>query len=115
MTISLAQVYNSLRCHAIFKFSADQLLVNFQSITDSGSFFRRISVCFLLTQNLNYFGKAFFKDPMRVLLLALVESIYLIVFVYIAIYGIVSEQSTRIRSLRADFEKTLNEKNQVFF
>lgn len=55
MTISLAQVYNSL------KFSADQLLVNFQSITDSGSFFRRISVCFLLTQNLNYFGKAFFK------------------------------------------------------
>lgn len=61
MTISLAQVYNSLRCHAIFKFSADQLLVNFQSITDSGSFFRRISVCFLLTQNLNYFGKAFFK------------------------------------------------------
>lgn len=61
MTISLAQVYNSLRCHAIFKFSADQLLVNFQSITDSGSFFRRISVYFLLTQNLNYFGKAFFK------------------------------------------------------
>lgn len=84
MTISLAQVYNSLRCHAtgIFKFSADQLLINFQSITDSGSFFRRISVCFLLTQNLNYFGKAFFKDPMRVLLLALVEFIYLIVCLY---------------------------------
>ena len=52
---------------------------------------------------------------MRVLLLALVESIYLIAFAYIAIYGIVSEQSTRIRSLQADFEKTLNEKNQVFF
>ena len=53
---------------------------------------------------------------MRVLLLALVESIiYLIVFAYIAIYGTVSEQSTRIRSLQADFEKTLNEKNQVFF
>ena len=59
----------------------------------------------------------FQKIPMTVLLLALVESIYiyLIVFAYIAIYGIVSEQSTRIRSLQADFEKTLNEKNQVFF
>ena len=36
-------------------------------------------------------------------------------FPQLTIYGIVSEQSTRIRSLQADFEKTLNEKNQVFF
>ena len=71
---------------------------------------------FSLWQNLNYFRKAFFKRSHKSFAFGLiVKSIYLIMFPQLTIYGIVSEQSTRIRSLQADFEKTLNEKNQVFF